>query len=145
MMVRPHWDVYLIYAYKNVPIPVVSRSSAWVFGRSLAGIFCSNPAGDWISVSFECCVSGWSPVQRSPTECGVSECDCEASIIRGPWDTGGCCTIRIYIKGWWVLLKFVVYSDGRIMTLRYIVLMWFNLAPLHVHVLVSYVLVFTTK
>ena len=26
---------------------------------------------------------GPSPVQRSPTECGVSECDNEASSIRG--------------------------------------------------------------
>ena len=47
-------------------------------------------------VSVACCqvevsVSGWSLVQRSPTECGVSECDHEASIMRGPWYTGGCC------------------------------------------------------
>jgi hypothetical protein len=28
----------------NVPIPMVSRSKAWVFGRSLAGIVGSNPA-----------------------------------------------------------------------------------------------------
>jgi hypothetical protein len=33
--------------------------------------------------------SVWSLVQRSPTECGVSECDCEASIMRGPWYCGG--------------------------------------------------------
>jgi hypothetical protein len=38
----------------------------------------------------QCCVfpeasaSGWSLVQRSPTECGVSECDREASIMRRP-------------------------------------------------------------
>jgi hypothetical protein len=40
-------------------------------------------------VSVVCCqvdvpASGWSPVQRSPTECGVSECDHEASIITRP-------------------------------------------------------------
>jgi hypothetical protein len=46
-------------------------------------------------LSLECVVcheevsaSGWSPVQRRPTECGVSECDREASIMR-PWPTRG--------------------------------------------------------
>ena len=29
-----------------------------------------------------------SLVQRSPTECGVSECDREASTMRRPWSTG---------------------------------------------------------
>jgi len=50
------------------------------------------PLGAWKSVCCECCVLsdvsalGWSLVQRSPTECGVSECDCEASIMRRrPW------------------------------------------------------------
>jgi hypothetical protein len=36
-------------------------------------------------------VSGWSLVQSSRTECGVSECDHEASIMRRPRPTGGCC------------------------------------------------------
>jgi hypothetical protein len=53
-----------------------------------------------MSVSCECCVlsgrevcvSGWSLVQRSSTECGVSECDREASIMRRPWPTRGCRT-----------------------------------------------------
>jgi hypothetical protein len=35
---------------------------------------------------------GWSLVQRSPIECGVSECDCEATILRRPWHTEGCCS-----------------------------------------------------
>jgi hypothetical protein len=30
-----------------------------------------------------------SPVQRSPTECGVSECDHEPSTVRRTWPTGG--------------------------------------------------------
>ena len=25
--------------------------------------------------------------------CGVSECDREASILRRPWPTGGCCAV----------------------------------------------------
>ena len=37
------------------------------------------------------CASGWSLVQRSPTERVVSECDREASIMRRPWPTRGCC------------------------------------------------------
>ena len=28
-----------------------------------------------------------------PTECGVSECDREASIMRGPWPTNGSCAM----------------------------------------------------
>jgi hypothetical protein len=50
-------------------------------------------------MSVVCCqvevsASGWSLVQRSPTECGVSK-----SVIvkprkmRRPWPTGGCCAI----------------------------------------------------
>ena len=52
-----------------------------------------------ISASWECCVlsgrglcESWSLVQRSPpTECGVSECDRKASIMRSPRPTRGCC------------------------------------------------------
>ena len=40
-----------------------------------------------------CCqvvsASDRSLVQRMPTECGVSECDREASIMRWPWLTRG--------------------------------------------------------
>lgn len=31
---------------KQVPIPVIARSKAWLYRRSLAGIADSNPAGD---------------------------------------------------------------------------------------------------
>ena len=46
----------------------------------------------WL-VGVLCCqveisASGRSLFQRSPTECGVSECDREASIIRRPWPIG---------------------------------------------------------
>jgi hypothetical protein len=38
--------------------------------------------------------SGGSLVQKSsPTECGVSECDREASILRKPWSTKGYCAM----------------------------------------------------
>jgi hypothetical protein len=42
----------------------------------------------------EVSATGRSLVQRSPTECGVSECDCEASIIGRPWPTRGCYAIE---------------------------------------------------
>jgi hypothetical protein len=38
----------------------------------------------------ELSASDRSLVQRSPTECGVSECDREASVMRMPWPTRGC-------------------------------------------------------
>jgi len=79
-----------------VPIPVAARPKALVCGRLLAGIVGSNPAGGHKClslVSVVCCkleitASGWSVVQRSPTECGVSECDHESSAMMRPWLTG---------------------------------------------------------
>jgi hypothetical protein len=49
-------------------------------------------------VSVVCCqvevsASGWSLVQSSHTECCMCECDCEASIMRRPWPTVGCCDV----------------------------------------------------
>jgi hypothetical protein len=66
---------------------VAVRSKAWVCGRSLTGIVGSNPTrghGCLFLVSVVRCevevsATGWSLVERSPTECGVSECDREAS------------------------------------------------------------------
>jgi hypothetical protein len=57
---------------------------AWVCGRSLARIVGSNPTGghgcECLGCQVEVSASGWSLVQRSPTECGVSKkCDREAS------------------------------------------------------------------
>jgi len=48
-----------------------------------------------MSVCCECCVlsgrgfsaSGWSLVQRNPTECDVSECDHESSTMKRPSPT----------------------------------------------------------
>jgi hypothetical protein len=50
-----------------------------------------------VSVVFcqmEVSASGLSLVRRSPTEFGGSECDLEASIMRRPWPTRGCCAIK---------------------------------------------------
>jgi hypothetical protein len=41
----------------------------------------------------EVSASAWLLVQRTPTERGVSECDCEAAIMRRPWPTMGWCTM----------------------------------------------------
>jgi hypothetical protein len=68
------------------PIPVTALSKAWVSGRSLAVIVGSNTACGMdvcllrvLCVEVEVHASGWTLVQRSPNECGVNECDREAS------------------------------------------------------------------
>jgi hypothetical protein len=50
-------------------------------------------------VGVVCCqvdtsTSSWSLVQRSSTECCVSECGCEISTLRMPWHTRGCCALK---------------------------------------------------
>ena len=69
---------------------MAGRSDAWVCGRSLR----IQPEAVCLPVvSVACCqveVSGvgaghWS---RGVLPCGVSECDREALIMRGPWPTG---------------------------------------------------------
>jgi hypothetical protein len=66
---------------------VAALSEGWVCSRSHAGIAGSNPTaghGCLSLVNVVCCqveVSAKGLVQRSPTECGVSECDLETSTI----------------------------------------------------------------
>jgi hypothetical protein len=77
------FSAYIIKSKFHQPILVAVKSMAWVYGRSLAGIAGSNPAGGKMSVSceyFVCCqvevsATGRSLVQWSPTECVVSECE----------------------------------------------------------------------
>jgi len=67
------------------------------------------PPGAWmLVVSVVCCqaevsASGWSLVQRSPTECGVFESDNKSSIMRRPWPTRGCCPVIKTIT--WYLIQ----------------------------------------
>ena len=80
-----------------LPIPVAVRSKA----ARLLGLRVRIPAG-WggehgnlsvVSVVFchvKVSATGRSLVQRSPTDCGVSECNREASTIMKPWLTKGC-------------------------------------------------------
>jgi len=76
-----------------LPIAMAARPKVWACGCSLAGI--GGSKGCLSLVSVVCCqirvsASGWSLVQRSPTECSVSECDREASIMRRPWSIRSC-------------------------------------------------------
>jgi hypothetical protein len=78
---------------------VSARFKAWVFGRSLAGITGSNPAGGMV-VCLLCVLSGTGlcfglitrPEESYRVWC-VSECDREASIMRRPWPNRGCCAM----------------------------------------------------
>jgi hypothetical protein len=97
-----HFSNYqqLISLCVTLPIPVAARSKAWVCGRACWDCeFESRRGHGCLSfVSVLCCqidsASDWPLVQKSPTKCGVSECDCEASIMRRPWPTRGCCVIE---------------------------------------------------
>jgi hypothetical protein len=79
-----------------VPNPVAVLSKAWVCGLSIAGNAGSNLAGvmdvlSLVSVVFcqvEVSATGRSLFQRSPTECGLSECDLETSAMRRLSPTG---------------------------------------------------------
>ena len=79
---------------------MAARSKACVSPHSVAGIVGSNPA-EGMDVSLFgniCCqvevpASGELLVPRSSTECGVSECDGKASIMRRLWPIRGCCTM----------------------------------------------------
>jgi hypothetical protein len=54
------------------------------------GLGVQIPSEAWMSLSYGCCaLSGRGLIQRSPTDCGVPECDREASIMR-LWSTGRC-------------------------------------------------------
>jgi hypothetical protein len=71
--------------------PVAARSKSWIHSRSLAGIEGSNPTGGKgvcllcvVCCQVEVSAKSLSLVQMSPTEYGVSECDCEASIMSWP-------------------------------------------------------------
>jgi hypothetical protein len=44
----------------------------------------------------EVCAKSWSLTERSPTECGVSECDREVSTVKRPWHIRGCCAIKMF-------------------------------------------------
>jgi hypothetical protein len=110
----------------GVLIPVAARSKAWSVAARLLGFgFESRRGHGCLSVVSVVCwqvevsASGWSLVKRSPTDCGVSECDREASIMRRPWPTRGCCAIKKYSRVaiakcfyWFVILHNVAVSSS---------------------------------
>ena len=66
----------------------------------LLGLWVRIPLAAWNSVvGVVCCqaevfAAGLSFVQRSPTECGVSECDRKTSTLSLSWPTGGCRAVK---------------------------------------------------
>jgi hypothetical protein len=71
----------------------------------LLGLWVQIPPGGWMSVSCECyvlsgrglCVGLINHPEESYRMFSVSECDREASKMRRPWPTRGCCTIKKHI------------------------------------------------
>ena len=60
-----------------------------------------TPPEAWMSVPRECCLlsgrslcDGLITPPEGPIECGVPECDREASIMRRPWPTRGRCAVH---------------------------------------------------
>ena len=101
-----------------VPVPVATRSKAWVCGRSLPGIVGSNPAGVvevWLVWMLLCCqvevsASGWSLIQRHPTDCGAS-----LYVISEPWQRGGLGQLGLYShEGKKLCLKKYTWSDNKV-------------------------------
>ena len=80
-------------------IMMAARSKARVCGPSLAGVAGSNPTGgmNMCVFSVEVSASGWSFVQRRPTDCRVSEYDSKVWWMRRPWSTR---VLRHWGGGW---------------------------------------------
>ena len=101
-MVATENTTQIITTYNKIIYTRADHSSRVVEGMVLWELFCwecgfqsGRGHGCLSVVSVVCCqaeVSDSSPllVQRSPTDCGVSECDREASIVRRLWPTGSC-------------------------------------------------------
>jgi hypothetical protein len=76
---------------QSMPILVAARCKAWVCGHCSNWGFESHQGdGRLYLVSVVCCqvevcATGRSLFRRSPTECGESECDREALIVRRSW------------------------------------------------------------
>jgi hypothetical protein len=77
---------------------------SWEWATRLLGLRVRIAPEAWVPVSNECCVlsgRGLSSLfQRIATECGVSEYDREALIMRRPWPTMGSCAMGNAIRSW---------------------------------------------
>jgi hypothetical protein len=75
-------------------------SKVCVCAFHLVGLCPARGMDSFSLVSVACCqvevsAMGWPLILCSPTECGVSECDCEATILRRRWLTRGCCAMEL--------------------------------------------------
>jgi hypothetical protein len=68
--------------------------ACWDSGFEFRGAYGCLAVVSVVCCQVEFCASGWSFAQRSRTECVVSECDLEASIMRRRWPTRGCCVMK---------------------------------------------------
>jgi hypothetical protein len=78
---------------------VAAQSEVWFYGRLLAGIAGSNPGWTWMYISLECFVlsgtglsDGLISCPEESSDCGASECDREALVMRRPWRVRDFCT-----------------------------------------------------
>jgi hypothetical protein len=91
----------LTYCHYTKAIPVTAQSRAWVCDLSTywyCGFESLLEHACLSFVSVVCCpvevsASGWSLVERRPTECGVSECDRETLILR-TWPIRDTCAME---------------------------------------------------
>jgi hypothetical protein len=101
------WLEQRYWCQRNVSSMTTGSRSQWSRGvrRGSAAVRFLRLRVRITSVSVSCeymlsdrdlCVglSGWSLVQRNSIECGVPECDREASAMRWPYPTKGCCAIK---------------------------------------------------
>ena len=86
-----------VYIYITLPVPVATRSKAWVCDRSPEEIVGWNPTGAWIFVCCECCVLSdrglgdeliTRPEESYRLRCVVL-CDQENSLMWRPWSALG--------------------------------------------------------
>jgi len=79
---------------------VLRRVGLWPLAFWDCGFESCRRHGCLSVVSVVCCqvevsATGWSLVQRSPTECGVSECDRDVSIMKMALPTRSCCAMSL--------------------------------------------------
>jgi hypothetical protein len=119
----------------------------------LLGLWVWIPPGAWISslVRVVCCLVedsalSWSLVQKSPTECGVSECDQESLIMRRPWPTGAVAPWEIGGGGGWgkmptLQLPLSIFSSA--ISLKLFPTSWWH--AMHTYLLPNFVNYFTIQ
>ena len=70
--------------------------ACWDYGFEFRREHGSLSLASIVCCPVEVCATGRSLVQRSPNECGVSECGLETSILRRSWPTRAVQPRKIY-------------------------------------------------